>query len=104
MGKLICRFIKVITKADRFRQAPDTFFIASQEMPTVCSRRTFVFRQITQISLFLSCRERGGLAWVKAHGHDIKLRSGLECENLERAHHAIQHLRAKHWALVIDER
>src|SRR6185369_3613423 len=91
-------------KAGGVSQLRDVFCVACQKVPAACGVCAHLLRQVIDVNLFLLCRELAGLARVEADGDDVKLFSDLEREYTKRRHHAVEYLRAKHRAVVVDER
>src|SRR6185369_8624466 len=60
--------------------------------------------QVVDVNIFLCGRQSARLAWIETHGHYVKLFSDLKRQHAKRGHHAVEHLRAEHWAIVVDER
>ena len=101
--KLICRLIEVITKTDGICYLLYVRFISRQKMPTAGSSRTLWFRQIVDVSFLLGRGEFWCFARIETYGNHLELFSGFESHHLKRCHHAVQHLVAQHWTLVVDE-
>src|SRR2546421_1724468 len=73
-------------------------------MPAVGCIQTPRFGQVAYVSFFLGRRQRGSLARVETDSNNFKLLPRLKSHNPEGRDHSIEHLVAKHWALVIDKR
>ena len=55
-------------------------------------------------STILGGGECVGFARVETDSHHVKLVSDLKRQHAKRSHHAVEHLRAEHRAVVVDKR
>ncbi len=73
-------------------------------MPTALRSGSHLFRQVIDINLFLGCCESARFARIETDRDDVKLVTDLKRQHAKRSDHAVEHLRAEHRTVVVDER
>src|SRR6185369_8803602 len=73
-------------------------------MPTIARIRAHLCGKKVNIDFLLSTRQRRSLSWIEADCNDVIFFSNLKRQDSKRCDHAVQHLSAKHWTIVVNER
>src|SRR5688572_7845672 len=73
-------------------------------MPTALCSGSHLFRQVIDVNLFLGCCESTRFARIETDRDHVKLVTDLKRQHAKRSDHAVEHLRAEHRTVVVDER
>src|SRR4029077_19103916 len=99
--ELLRRRVVSVAKAQRAGERLDGRLVAGQEVEALFGAGPAV---ALDVAVLLLQRQLRRLARIEADGQHIELLAGIEVDGLEPAHQAIENLRAKHRAAVVDRR
>src|SRR6185312_12445464 len=102
MGKLLNLRVPRIPKSHARSQGLDLVFFPGEEMPAFGGSSSPIS---TEKALFAGNSVFGLVTRIKAHGNNVKIPPNVKARNaVECSSQAVQHLGAKHWTLVVNQR
>ena len=101
MSELAGRGVVGVAESYGSGQGFDLRLVAGEKVPALGTAGAAIE---AGIELMLDVGENGSLAGIDADGDDVEILADLERQLLGAVQKAVQHFRAQHRALVIDER
>jgi hypothetical protein len=102
MRKLLDLRVPCIAKSHARSQGLDLVFFPGEEMPAFGGTWSAI---AAEKALFGGNSVFGLVTRIKAHGNNVKIPPDVKARNaVECSSHAVQHLRAKHWTLIVNQR
>src|SRR5438445_6168510 len=101
MGELPEALVPDVAEARRFGEPIDRRLPTGEEVPASRGAGALVAVEIRRL---LRGSKRWLLTWIEADDDHVEIAAGVERQELERARQAVEHLRAQHRAVVVDER